>query len=71
MATVDPLETVARLRTRMARLQDGTSGLTARPLATHPALSGLVQLRAGASYSVDCAALALALLAGPSRAGEW
>ena len=57
-----------QLRNRMARMQDGTPSM---PLATHPALAGLVQLRAGASYSVDSAALALALLAGPSRAGGW
>ncbi|MFC6342727.1 hypothetical protein ACFP8W_12130, partial [Nocardioides hankookensis] len=54
---------IADLRTRMARLEDGTP--SAMPLATHPALAGLVQLRAGASYSVDSATLALALLAGP------
>src|SRR6187455_963660 len=52
----------------MARLEAGT---TAPPLETHPALAGLVQLRAGASYSVDSATLALALMAGPSRAGGW
>ncbi|MBA2956508.1 hypothetical protein GON03_00565 [Nocardioides sp. MAH-18] len=52
----------------MARLEAGT---TAPPLETHPALAGLVQLRAGAAYSVDSATLALALLAGPSRAGGW
>ena len=50
-------------------MQDGTP--SSMPLATHPALAGLVQLRAGASYSVDSATLALALLAGPSRAGGW
>ena len=58
-----------QLRLRMARIQDGTP--SSMPLATHPALAGLVQLRAGASYSVDSATLALALLAGPSRAGGW
>lgn len=64
-------DTLDQLRSRIARLQDGTSGLAARPLETHPALSGLVQLRAGASYAVDSATLALALLAGPSRSGAW
>lgn len=62
------LDVVADLRTRMARLEAGT---TAPPLETHPALAGLVQLRAGAAYSVDSATLVLALLAGPSRAGGW
>jgi hypothetical protein len=37
----------------------------------HPALQGVVQLYAGASYSVDGLGLAMTLLAGPSRAGEW
>jgi hypothetical protein len=60
---------IADLRTRMARIEDATP--SSMPLATHPALAGLVQLRAGASYSVDSATLALALLAGPSRAGSW
>lgn len=62
------VQTVEQLRHRMARMQDGTPSM---PLATHPALAGLVQLRAGASYAVDSATLALALLAGPSRAGGW
>ena len=62
------VQTVEQLRHRMARMQDGTPSM---PLATHPALAGLVQLRAGASYSTDSATLALALLAGPSRAGDW
>src|SRR3954463_7380939 len=52
----------------MAGMQDGMPRL---PLETHPALSGLVQLRAGGSYAVDSASIALALLAGPSRAGSW
>ncbi|GAA1154002.1 hypothetical protein [Nocardioides aquiterrae] len=62
------LDTIAQLRSRMAGMQDGVPRL---PLETHPALAGLVQLRAGGSYSVDSASLALALLAGPSRAGGW
>lgn len=49
-------------------MQDGMPRL---PLETHPALAGLVQLRAGGSYAVDSATLALALLAGPSRSGSW
>jgi hypothetical protein len=62
------LDTIAQLRSRMAGMQDGMPRL---PLETHPALAGLVQLRAGGSYAVDSASLALALLAGPSRAGGW
>ncbi len=41
------------------------------PLPMHPALAGLVPLRAGGVLAVDSAALALALVAGVSRAGEW
>src|SRR4051794_37367538 len=52
----------------MAGMQDGMPRLA---LETHPALSGLVELRAGGSYAVDSASIALALLAGPSRAGSW
>jgi hypothetical protein len=52
----------------MARMQDGVPRMA---LETHPALAGLVQLRAGGTYSVDSASLALALAAGPSRAGGW
>ena len=62
------LDTIAQLRSRMAGMQDGLPRL---PLETHPALAGLVQLRAGGSYAVDSASLALALLAGPSGAGGW
>jgi len=61
-------DTIAQLRGRMARMHDGVPGLA---LETHPALAGLVQLRAGGSYAVDSASLALALMAGPSRTGSW
>jgi hypothetical protein len=68
MAPASTLDTLAQLRSRMAGMQDGMPRL---PLETHPALAGLVQLRGGGSYAVDSASLALALLAGPSRAGSW
>ena len=68
MATTDTLDTIAQLRTRMERLHDGVPRL---PLETHPALAGLVQLRAGGTYAADSAILAMALMAGPSRAGGW
>lgn len=67
-STLDAADTIRQLRSRMAGMQDGVPRL---PLETHPALAGLVQLRAGGSYSVDSASLALALLAGPSGAGSW
>jgi hypothetical protein len=60
--------TVQQLRERINGMQDGVARV---PIATHPALAGLVQLRTGGSYEVDCASLALALLAGPSQAGGW
>ncbi len=41
------------------------------PVPVLPALSGLFTMHAGASYGVDSASLALALAAGPSRAGDW
>ena len=62
------LDTIAELRGKMARLENGVPRL---PLDTHPALAGLVQLRAGGSYSTDSASLAMTLLAGPSKAGGW
>ena len=42
-----------------------------QPLATHPAFSGLIALQTGASYGVDSASLAMALMAGPSGDGAW
>jgi len=68
------LAQIAGLRERISRLQ-GRPGEAARPLDTHPALAGIVQLRAGGTYQVapeyDGAGLALALLAGPSAGGGW
>lgn len=48
-----------------------SGGIPRVALPMHPALAGVVQLHAGASYSVDGLGLAMTLLAGPSRAGEW
>ncbi len=61
-------DTIAQLRSRMARMHDD---VPQQALETHPALAGLVQLRAGSSYAVDSASLALALMAGPSATGSW
>jgi hypothetical protein len=60
--------TVQQLRDRIRGMQDGVPRV---PIATHPALSDLVQLRTGGSYEVDSASLAMALVAEPSRAGAW
>lgn len=53
----------------------GRPGESGRPLRTHPALAGIVQLRAGGTYQVapayGGAGLALALLSGPSAGGAW
>ncbi|MEI5674545.1 MULTISPECIES: hypothetical protein [unclassified Nocardioides] len=54
-----------------ARMQGMAGGMPRATLPVHPALSGVVQLYAGASYEVDGLGLAMTLLAGPSRAGEW
>lgn len=61
-------DTVQQLRDRIRGMQDGVPRV---PVATHPALAGLVQLRTGGSYEVDSASLAMTLLAAPSREGAW
>ncbi|GAB7006202.1 hypothetical protein JCM18899A_36750 [Nocardioides sp. AN3] len=70
----DKLAQIASLRERISRLQ-GRPGEAGRPLDTHPALAGIVQLRAGGTYQVapeyGGAGLALAMLAGPSAVGGW
>ena len=38
---------------------------------TLPGLAGFLPLHAGATYAVDSASLALAVVAGASQAGEW
>ena len=60
--------TVQQLRDRIRGMQDGVPRV---PIATHPALADLVQLRTGGSYEVDTASLAMALIAAPSQAGAW
>ena len=57
-----------QLRDRIRGMQDGVPRI---PLATHPALVDLVQLRTGGSYEVDSASLAMALVAAASQAGAW
>ena len=66
---LDPARPVLdQLRDRVTAMEGGPVRL---PVPVLPALAGLVQLRTGGSYGVDSAALALALAAGASRAGEW
>ena len=67
--TLDPARPVLdQLRERVSAIEGGPARLEVPVL---PALSGLVSLRAGGSYAVDSASLALALAAGASAAGEW
>lgn len=61
-------QTLRHLQDRIRGMQDGVPRI---PVATHPALAGLVDLRTGGAYEVDSAGLALALLAQPSREGSW
>ncbi|MDP9822929.1 hypothetical protein [Nocardioides massiliensis] len=59
---------VAQLRERIGALE----GAPARtPLPTYDAFAPLIQLRAGGTYVVDAASVALALVAGASAGGEW
>lgn len=57
--------TLAELRQRVHRMQGGA---TSRRL---PGLTPELDLATGSAYATDSAGLALALLAGPSSAGEW
>ena len=59
---------VDQLRERVAALERRPAR---QPVPTVPALADVVPMRAGASYGVDSASLALALAAGASQAGEW
>ena len=63
-----------RLRERMRRMEGGLGGPgdMARPeLESLPGLAQVLRLRAGGTYQIEGASLALALLAGPSRGGAW
>lgn len=60
--------TIDELRSRIRGLEEDRLGAS---LPTHPALAGLVRLRAGAAYEVGSLGLAIALMAGPSAAGAW
>lgn len=59
---------LSELRARVDQMQGRPA---AQPVATHPALAGLLQLQAGSTYSVDSMSLAVALMAGPSADGAW
>lgn len=66
---IDPRRSVVeQLRERVAAMER-TPAL--EPVPTLPGIADLVAMRAGSTYAVDSASLALALAAGASRAGEW
>lgn len=56
------------LRQRVQRMQGAA---VSRSLPSLPGLAPVLSLRTGVAYGVNSASLALALLAGPSQAGEW
>ena len=69
LAQLDPARPVVeQLRERVAAMERRPA---AERVPTLPGLAHVVPLRAGSTYSVDSASLALALAAGASRAGEW
>ncbi len=59
---------IKELQRRVQRMQGAA---VTRSLPSLPGLAQVMGLRTGAAYGVDSASLALALLAGPSQAGEW
>lgn len=67
--SMTPAETqIQDLQRRVQRMQGAA---VSRSLPSLPGLAPVVALKTGAAYRVDSASLALALLAGPSQAGEW
>jgi hypothetical protein len=69
ITALDPARSVVeQLRERVAAMEAKPAG---EPVPTLPGLADVVPLRAGSSYAVDSASLALALAAGASQAGEW
>ena len=65
MATGD-----AQIQDLQRRVQRMQGAAVSRQLPSLSGLTSLLTLRTGAAYGVDTASLALALLAGPSQAGE-
>lgn len=65
---LDPNPQVHELRQRVLRMQGAA---VTRTLESLPGLAGVLQLRTGGAYATDSLSLAMALLAGPSQAGEW
>lgn len=61
----------ATLRELQERVNQMQGRPASQPLATHPAFAGILSLQTGATYGVDSASLAMALMAGPSGDGAW
>jgi hypothetical protein len=59
---------IHELQQRVQRMQG--SAVT-RTLESLPGMAGILRLRTGGAYAVDSPGLAMALMAGPSQAGEW
>ena len=69
ITALDPGRSVVeQLRERVAAMEAKPAS---QPVPTLPGLADVVPLQAGSTYAVDSASLALALVAGASRAGEW
>ncbi len=69
VAALDPARSVVeQLRERVAAMERKPA---LEPVPTLAGIAELVPLHAGATYAVDSASLALALVAGASQAGEW
>ena len=62
------LDRIAELQQRVQRMQG--AGVT-RTLDSLPGLEQVLRLKTGGAYVVDSPSLAMALMAGPSQAGEW
>jgi hypothetical protein len=68
---VSPQPTRNRIHDLQQRVQRMQGSAISRTLESVAGLSGVIQLRTGEAYSVDSPSLAMALVAGPSQAGEW
>ncbi|HWV27638.1 MAG TPA: hypothetical protein VNZ66_10460 [Aeromicrobium sp.] len=63
-----PAPSIDDLRERVRRLEGRPA---AQPVATHPALEGLLQLQTGGVYATGSAGVLGLLMAGPSADGAW
>jgi hypothetical protein len=59
---------ILELQQRVQRMQGAA---VTRTLDSLPALGEVIRLKTGGAYAVDSPSLAMALMAGPSQAGEW